>query len=76
MRKLLAIKVIWADGEEEFLKEGGSHTPFAYSSRKKAEEQVEFMKIGMDKDEFQSINVVPYPMHGTVAQKANEGNHP
>lgn len=56
-----AIKVVWADGEEEYLKLGQSTTPAPYTSRQRAKEQVEFMRMGMDDGECQSINVVPYP---------------
>lgn len=57
--KPFAIKVVWLDGEEEFLKEGSRVARFA--NRKRAEEQRDFMKAGMS-DEVQSINVVHYPM--------------
>jgi hypothetical protein len=53
-----AIKVIWLDGEEEYLKEGSNVARFA--NRERAEAQRDFMKEGME-DEVQSINVVPYP---------------
>lgn len=54
-----AIKVIWADGEEEYLKQGNK--PATYFNRAEAKEQVEFMRMGMDDGECQSINIVPYP---------------
>jgi hypothetical protein len=53
-----AIKVIWQDGTEEYLKQG--HRVAKFLSRKRAQEQVDFMKMGAD-DEFQSINIVPFP---------------
>jgi hypothetical protein len=56
---MFAIKVIWADGEEEYVKQGTETARF--TSRARAKEQAEFMKMGMDDDEVQSINVVPYP---------------
>lgn len=59
-----AIKVIWADGEEEYLKLGQSTTPASYTSQQRAKEQIEFMRMGMDDGECQSINVVPYPREG------------
>lgn len=63
MPEQFAIKVIWSDGEEEFLKEGLSATKVAkFSSRKQAQSQADFMKIGMDgDDDVQSVNVVTYP---------------
>lgn len=56
-----AIKVIWMDGEEEYVKAGTGTTPARFFNRKAAEEQADFMEMGMDDDEYQSINVVPYP---------------
>lgn len=56
-----AIKVIWANGEEEFVKQGLGDTPALFHSRMRAGEQADFMRMGMDDDECQSINVVPYP---------------
>jgi hypothetical protein len=61
MSRQFAIKVIWNDGEEEFIKEGIGSTPARFSSRSKAEEQVDFMWMGMDNGDCQSINIVPYP---------------
>lgn len=58
-----AIKVVWLDGVEEYLKEGCSIARF--TNRKRAEEQCDFMKEGME-DEVQSINVVPYPAQREV----------
>lgn len=58
--RTFAIKVIWNDGEEEYLKEGYRGLHPARFTTCEAAEQVEFMKIGME-DECQSINVVPYP---------------
>ena len=54
-----AILVIWADGEQEYLKQGVAHV-VRFSSRKRAQEQREFMLMGMDED-VQSVNVVPFP---------------
>lgn len=54
-----AIKVIWADGSEEYVKQGAETAQF--STRAKAIEKADFFKMGMDDGECQSINVVPYP---------------
>jgi len=58
---MFAIKVVWADGAEEYLKMGQSSTPARFFSKKDARAQVEFMQMGMDDGECQSINVVLYP---------------
>lgn len=62
MAQHFAIKVIWLDGEEEFLKQG--ETPDGevamFANRERATTQRDFMLLGME-DEVQSINVVPYP---------------
>ena len=57
MAERWAIKVVWSDGEEEYLKEGIRVAIF--SSRSRAHEQADFMKIGMD--DVQSIAVVKAP---------------
>ena len=54
-----AILVIWENGEEEYLKEGLVNIA-KFSSRQRAQEQKDFMLMGME-DEVQSINVVPFP---------------
>lgn len=53
-----AIKVIWDDGEDEYLKQGSRVAVFP--SRERAQEMRDFMMEGMS-DECQSINVVPAP---------------
>lgn len=45
---MFAIKVIWADGEEEYVKQGTGTETARFTSRARAEEQAEFMKMGMD----------------------------
>lgn len=57
-----AIKVIWPDGAEEFLKEGpvDSGEIASFASPERADEQRIFMMEGMAED-VQSINVVPHP---------------
>lgn len=55
----LAIKVIWLDGEEEYLKEGDRIALFLNEHR--AGEMRDFMLEGMS-GEVQSINVVPFPV--------------
>lgn len=56
---MYAIKVIWNDGSEEYLKDS-SGEPARFRNRNQAKNQVDFMKIGMEGD-CQSINVVSYP---------------
>lgn len=56
-----AIKVIWANGDEDYLALGQSNRPVYFSSRKRAKEKADFIRLGMDDDEYQSINIVPYP---------------
>jgi len=53
-----AVLVIWKDGEEEYLREGSRVAVF--SARSRAEDQADFMRMGME-DEVQSINVVKAP---------------
>lgn len=57
-KALYAILVVWKDGEQEYLKEGNVLVKF--SSKSRASEQVEFMRMGME-DEVQSINIVSAP---------------
>ena len=53
-----AILVVWSNGEEEYVKQGLSDT-IALFTKREAEKQVEFMKIGMDGDpDMQTISVV------------------
>lgn len=59
-RKAFAIKVIWKSGNEEYLKVGLSNTPAIFHSLREAQQRRDFMLMGAD-DDFQSINVVPYP---------------
>lgn len=57
-----AILVIWKDGSEEYVvhyRVGEPGQVAIYPSRRKAEEQADFMRIGMEGD-CQSINVVHY----------------
>lgn len=56
---LFAIRVTWPDGSDEFLREGISTACF--HSRRAAEEQIEFMRMGMGDEDVQAIVVVPYP---------------
>jgi hypothetical protein len=57
---MFAIMVIQKDGEQDYVCDGLGDIPTRYPTRRKAQEFVDFMKIGMDGD-VQSINVVPYP---------------
>lgn len=57
-----AIKVIWRDGEEEYLKEGSR--PATFANRERADSMRAFMLEGMDPEDIQSINVVPTPPAG------------
>ena len=54
-----AIKVVWKDGEEEYLK-GPRGRIATFFGRSRAEDQAEFMREGMESD-VQSINVVRAP---------------
>lgn len=54
-----AVKVVWDDGSEEYLKEGAA--PAIFPAKSEAQEMAEFMRRGMYGDEIQSINVVPAP---------------
>lgn len=53
-----AIKVIWLEGDEEYLEEGDKTASF--TNRERAEEMKSFMLEGMS-EEVQSINVVSLP---------------
>lgn len=52
-----AIKVIWDDGDEDYVMQGERVAAFG---KLQAKEQVEFLRVGME-DECQSINIVRYP---------------
>jgi hypothetical protein len=54
-----AVLVVWLDGEEEYLHPGTSGDVAIFPSRERAQEQRDFMWIGME-GECQSINVVRY----------------
>lgn len=54
-----AIKVIWANGLEEYVKQGVETALFG--TRAEAKEKADFFRMGMDYGECQSINVVPFP---------------
>ena len=51
------ILIVWLNGEREFVKEGSAVKVFL--TRRAAQEMAEFMRMGFDKDDVQSINVVP-----------------
>ena len=56
------IKVIWKNGEEEFVQEGLRPGRYAiFTSRASAQQQADFLKMGIGCD-AQSINVVRGPM--------------
>lgn len=63
-----AIKVVWADGEEEYLVRGlCSNGPIAlFPNREEAERQREFLAQGFDQGETQGVFVVPAPAQGAV----------
>lgn len=58
-----AIKVIWQGGTEDYVKEGlGPDACVAtFANRREANRQRDFMAMGFDEDEIQSINVVEAP---------------
>ena len=62
--RLYSILVVWKDGTAEYIKEGIS-TEIARLTRKKAQQQADFLKIGIDGD-CHSINVVHAPAKATV----------
>ena len=54
-----AVKVIWPDGQESYVRKGLTNEIAVFQSKQKAKKQAEFMEMGMS-DEVQSINVVRY----------------
>lgn len=61
MKRRFAIKVIWSNGREEFLREGVIGGPIAsFASRDEAQNRRDFLFEGIT-DEAQSINIVPFP---------------
>lgn len=56
------VLVVWTDGTEEFLKQGLGDKPAIFHSRKEAKEQADFVKMGMDDDECESVSVVSASM--------------
>lgn len=50
------VKVVWADGTEELLKEGDAYAVFR--SLGSAERARDFLVEGLDVEEYQSVNVV------------------
>lgn len=58
--QLWALLVVWHDGTEEYVKEGLG-TTVAQFSRAEAIEQKDFLMMGMDQGDCQSINVVHAP---------------
>lgn len=57
-----AIKVVWPDGTEEFVKEGSRHDGrVAVFGIREARRHRDFMALGFDEDEIQSINIVEAP---------------
>ncbi len=52
-----AILVIWNDGKSEYIKQGLGSEPARFRSRSAALDLIEVMRT----DEFQSMNVVPFP---------------
>lgn len=65
-----SIKVIWLDGEEEYLMQGQRIATFP--SRSRADSQRDFMLEGIA-DEVQSVNVVPAPAPGPAPEPEKEG---
>lgn len=55
-----ALLVVWRDGTEEYVKEGLG-TSVAQFTRAEAVAQKDFLMMGMDQNECQSINVVRAP---------------
>lgn len=57
---MYAIKVIWFEGDEEYLKEGDGDKTASFPNRERAENMKSFMLEGIS-DQVQSVNVVPFP---------------
>ena len=56
-----AILVIYADGSQEYVKQGEAVARFP---KAEAKHQLEFMRIGMEGDpDIQSMNIVKAPVH-------------
>ena len=55
-----AVLCITLTGEDEYVCDGMGDKPSRFLSRRDAQAQADFLKMGVS-DEFQSINVVPYP---------------
>lgn len=53
-----AVLVIWKDGTQQHMEDHHGRVA-RFSSKRKAQEKVEFLRDGMG-DEVQSINVVPW----------------
>ena len=60
MPRRFAIFVTFLDGEEDYVCDGMSDRVKMFHSRSRAQEQVDFMMIGME-GEVESIDIVPYP---------------
>lgn len=60
MTKRWAVKVIDREGEEDYICEGLTVHPKMFTAKSRAEKAAEFLREGVG-DEYQSINVVPYP---------------
>ena len=55
-----AVKVIWHNGDEELVHLGCRHSrPAIFPTKRQAQDQADFLKIGIGED-VQSINVVKY----------------
>lgn len=59
-KKWWAVLVIWEDGTEEYLKAGVSGSVARFHSREAANDQADFVRMGIE-DECQSVSVVNYP---------------
>ena len=59
MASYYAILVVWPDGATEFVKRGLDAGVALFSTKKRAEEKMEFLKVGLQ-DDVQSISVVKY----------------
>ena len=56
MSKRFKVKITWLNEDEEFVKEGRNDKIFP--SRERAQDTADFFAMGMDPDDYRSIQVV------------------
>lgn len=65
--KRYAVKVVWADGREEYVCEGISDQPGVFPNKVRAKELADGFEMAFDEGEIQSINVVRAPARRRAA---------